>query len=127
MKIAVTTDGTQIFQHFGKCPVFTLYTVSDGVIHKKETIDASQNGHAALTGFLQSAGVDTVICGGIGEGARQMLSSAGIRLVSGITGNIDTAVKAFLADELHDQGGACHHEEHSEGHTCDCKNHCGEK
>lgn len=127
MKIAVTTDGTQIFQHFGKCPVFTLYTVDGGVIREKKTIDASQNGHAALTGFLKNAGVDTVICGGIGEGAKQMLSASGIRLVSGITGDIDAAVRALLAGKLLDQGGACTHEEHGESHPCDCKNHCGEE
>ncbi len=125
MKIAVTTDGTQIFQHFGKCPVFTLYTVSDGVIRKKETVDASQNGHAALTGFLKGLDADTVICGGIGEGAKQMLSAAGIRLVSGAAGGIDEAVRAFLAGGLKDQGGSCDHEGHGEDHVCDCKNHCG--
>ena len=124
MKIAVTTDGTQIFQHFGKGPFFTLYTVDGGVIRGKRTIDASQNGHAALTGFLKREGTDTVICGGIGEGAKQMLSASGIRLISGISGNIDEAVRAFLSGELKDQGGACNHEK-NENHTCDCKSHCG--
>ena len=125
MKIAVTTDGNKIFQHFGKCPVFTLYTVSDGKVIKKESLDASASGHSALTGFLSAAGADTVICGGIGDGAKQMLSAAGIRLFSGVTGSMDDAVNALIAGKLIDQGGACHHEEHAEGHSYDCKNHCG--
>lgn len=124
MKIAVTTEGSQIFQHFGKCPVFTLYTVSDGQVVKKEAIDASANGHAALTGFLSAAGVDTVVCGGIGEGAKQMLSAAGIRFFSGVTGSMDDAVNSLIAGKLTDLGGSCRHEEHEEGHSCDCKNHC---
>lgn len=124
MKIAVTTDGTEIFQHFGKCPTFTLFTAENGVIQGKTTVDASQTGHAALTGFLKGSGVDVVICGGIGGGAKQMLASAGIRLVSGIQGNIEKAVNAYLSGNLCDMGGACSHEEHGHDHVCDCKNHC---
>jgi predicted Fe-Mo cluster-binding NifX family protein len=124
MKIAITTEGNQVFQHFGKCPVFTVVTVEDGEVRGETSLDASQNGHAALTGFLKSAGVETIICGGIGDGAKQMLSSAGIRLISGISGSIDDAVNAYLAGDLSDQGGACRHEEHEQGHVCSCGNHC---
>jgi predicted Fe-Mo cluster-binding NifX family protein len=124
MKIAVTTDGNQIFQHFGKCPTFTVFTVENGAIQGKTAMDASQNGHSALTGFLKSSGVDTVICGGIGDGARQMLSSAGIELISGVEGNIENAVTAYLSGNLSDLGGACNHKEHGHDHVCDCKNHC---
>lgn len=124
MKIAVTTEGNQIFQHFGKCPVFTVFTVESGKVLSKTAIDASRNGHAALTAFLKGAGVDTVICGGIGDGAKQMLSSAGIRLVSGIEGDIDSAVQTYVAGKLSDMGGACNHEDHDHDHECSCQNHC---
>ncbi len=122
MKIAVTTEGTQIFQHFGKCPSFTVFTVEGGTVRQKSTLDTSRNGHAALAAFLKGNGVDTVICGGIGAGAREMLTKSGISLVSGIDGNIDSAVEAYLAGNLTDQGGSC-----SNGgteHNCDCSNHC---
>lgn len=124
MKIAVTTEGNQIFQHFGKCPTFTVFIIENGKIAGKELIDASENGHAALTGFLKGAGVDTVICGGIGGGARNMLSSAGIKLISGVDGNIEDAVSAYIAGALTDQGGSCDHHDHEEGHSCNCENHC---
>lgn len=124
MKIAVTTEGNQVFQHFGKCPTFTIFTVENGAIQGKTAIDASQHGHAALSGFLKDSGVDVVICGGIGDGAKQMLSSAGIQLISGIEGSIDSAVNSYLSGSLRDLGGACNHEEHGHDHVCDCKNHC---
>lgn len=124
MKIAVTTQGNQIFQHFGKCPTFTVFSAEGGAIQGKTAIDASQNGHAALAGFLNDSGVDVVICGGIGDGAKQMLSEAGIKLISGIEGNIENAVNAYLSGNLDDMGGACSHEEHDHDHVCDCKNHC---
>lgn len=124
MKIAVPTEENQIFQHFGKCPVFTVFEVKDGKIEAKTTADTSQNGHAALAGFLKNMGTDVVICGGIGDGAKKMLSAAGIKLISGIEGSIDGAVTAYLAGSLSDMGGACSHEEHEHDHTCNCKNHC---
>lgn len=125
MKIAVTTQGNQVFQHFGQCQTFTLYTVEDGAIQDKSTIDASKNGHAALAGFLRSSEVNVLICGGIGGGAKQMLASVGIKLVSGVEGNIEDAVNAYLSGDLNDMGGSCnHHEAHGENHVCSCENHC---
>lgn len=123
MKIAVTTDGNQVFQHFGKCPTFTIFTAENGEIVGKTLVDASQNGHSALTGYLKSQGTDVVICGGIGDGAKQMLSAAGIQLISGVQGEIDRAVTSYLSGTLHDLGGGCSHEEHGQDHDCDCKDH----
>jgi len=124
MKIAVTTQGDQIFQHFGQCQNFTVYAVENGVIVEKAMIDASRNGHAALAGFLKDAGVNILFCGGIGDGAKQMLASAGIELISGLQGNIEDAVNAYLAGDLTDKGGSCSHEDHGQDHNCSCETHC---
>ena len=124
MKIAVATQDGQIFQHFGKCPTFTVYTAENDIITGEKLLDAAGNGHAALSGFLQSEGVGVVICGGIGDGAKNMLSAAGIRLVSGIQGGVREAAEAYLSGSLRDQGGSCAHEEHSH-EDCSCENHCG--
>lgn len=124
MKIAVTTEGDQIFQHFGQCPTFTLFNVENGKIQGKRLLDAAGNGHAALGGFLQEAGVNVLICGGIGGGARNMLGAAGIQIISGVEGNIDDAVNACLSGNLTDLGGNCTHEEHGQDHKCSCENHC---
>lgn len=122
MKIAVATQGNQIFQHFGQCPAFTIITVENGIAQNKTLLKTAGNGHAALGSFLEEAGVNVVICGGIGGGAKNMLSAAGIRLISGIEGDIDEAVKAYLSGILSDQGGNCTQEEHGQhdcsGHSC---------
>ena len=123
MKIAVTTQDDQIFQHFGKCQVFTVYTAENGTISGEKILDASGSGHSALAGFLQGEGVDVLICGGIGDGAKKMLSAAGIKLISGVQGGVKEAAQAYLSGSLSDQGGSCGHEEH--GHeNCSCENHC---
>lgn len=124
MKIAVATEEDHVFQHFGKCPTFTIFTVNGDGIQERTTVDASENGHAALTGFLKDQEVDVVICGGIGAGAKDMLSSAGIKLISGIEGKIDETVASYLSGGLSDRDGTCNHEDHGEEHTCNCQNHC---
>ena len=124
MIIAATTQDNEIFQHFGKCPTFTLFTVEEGRVCGKRVIDAEGSGHSALAGFLKQHDVDVVICGGIGQGARDMLADAGMQLVYGVQGNIDAAVARYIAGDLaSDPAAQCDHH-HEEGHSCDCANHC---
>lgn len=129
MKLAVTYENGQVFQHFGHCRQFKLYTLSDGQITSSEVVDASGSGHGALAGFLQSLGVDTLICGGIGGGARTALAQAGITLYPGVTGEADRQAEALAAGTLQynpDTVCAHHHGEAGDGHSChghDCHNH----
>ena len=50
MKIAVTYDNGQIFQHFGHTEQFKLYTVEDGKVVSSEVVDTNGSGHGALAG-----------------------------------------------------------------------------
>ena len=81
-------------------------------------VETGGSGHGALAGFLRGLGVDTLICGGIGAGARTALAEAGIQLFPGVTGLADAAVEALLAGRLDYQPDIqCDH--HHEGeHTC---------
>lgn len=126
MKVAVTYENGQIFQHFGHTEQFKLYDVEDGQVTASVIADTNGSGHGALAGFLQQAGVDTLICGGIGGGAQQALSEAGIRLFGGVSGDADQAVAMLLAGNLvYNPEVMCSH--HGEGHGDTCKEHgCGE-
>ncbi len=119
MKIAVTYENGQIFQHFGKTEQFKLYDVSDGRIVSEQVVGTYGAGHGALAGFLKNAGADVLICGGIGGGAQTAMREAGITLYGGNTGSADDAVKAFLAGSLVQNGSpTCDHHGHGEGHSC---------
>ena len=76
MKIAVTYENGQVFQHFGHTAQFKIYEVQDGQVASSQVVDTNGSGHGALAGFLKAQGVDTLICGGIGGGARQALAEA---------------------------------------------------
>ena len=119
MKIAVTYGDGQVFQHFGHCEQFKLYEVSEGQITSAQVVSAVGSGHGALAGFLQSHGMDTLICGGIGAGARTALAEAGIQLYPGASGDADAQVEALLAGRLsYDPDTVCAHHDHGEGHDC---------
>lgn len=119
MRIAVTFENGNIFQHFGHTEQFKLYDIEDGRIVNEQIVGTNGQGHGALAGFLMSAEVDTLICGGIGGGAQAALAEAGIRLLGGVSGSADDAVNAYLADSLaYDPDVRCSHHGHGQGHSC---------
>ena len=63
MKIAVTYDNGEIFQHFGKTESFKVYEVEDNKVVSSEVIGSNGTGHGALAGLLAEQGVNVLICG----------------------------------------------------------------
>ncbi|MEG0227190.1 MAG: NifB/NifX family molybdenum-iron cluster-binding protein [Lachnospiraceae bacterium] len=126
MKIAVTYENGQVFQHFGHCENFKIYEVENNEVKTATVVSAIGSGHGALAGFLKSNDVDTLICGGIGGGARVALAEAGVQLYPGVTGNADESVTALLNKTLaFDPNTMCNHH-HEGGHTCgEDKHGCG--
>ncbi len=119
MRIAVTYDNGEIFQHFGHTGQFKVYDVEDNRIVKEQVVDTNGQGHGALAGLLFNGQVDVLICGGIGGGAQNALAEAGIKLYGGVSGNADEAVAAYIAGKLdYNPDVKCSHHEHGEGHSC---------
>ena len=124
MRIAVTYENGNIFQHFGHTRQFKVYDVQDGKILSSEVVDTAGSGHGALAGVLSALRADVLICGGIGG-----------RLFGGVTGSADAAVEALLAGQLlYNPDVRCNHHghdhHHEEGHTCGShgcgsNHHCG--
>lgn len=143
MKIAVTYENGQIFQHFGRTEQFKIYTVEDGAVVSSEVIGNDGFGHGALAGYLAETGVSALICGGMGMGARIALDNADIEVYAGVSGDADAAVAALLAGTLdagnepncdhhhhhdhdHSEGCGCgghHHDHHEHDHECGCGGH----
>lgn len=128
MRIAVTYEDGQIFQHFGHTEQFKLYDVCDGKVTEERIVDTNGSGHGALAGFLTANQVEVLICGGIGGGAQMALAEAGIKLYGGVAGAADEAVAALLAGNLgYNPNVRCDHHDHEHGdgaHTCG-NNGCG--
>lgn len=133
MKIAVTYENGDIFQHFGRTQEFKVYEVNeDKQIVSSEVIGSNGAGHGALANVLSGAKIDVLICGGIGGGAQAALAEQNIELCAGASGDADAAVEAYLKGELVSSGVNCNHHgeghkcgDHEEGHSCHCGGGCG--
>lgn len=121
MRIAVTYENDNIFQHFGHSSQFKIYDIEDGKIVKAEVVDTNGSGHGALAGFLVMQRADAVICGGIGGGAQMALARMGIQLYGGCVGNCDEAVLKLIEGKLDfNPDVRCDHHDHAhdESHSC---------
>lgn len=136
MRVAVTYENGEIFQHFGHTQQFKFYDVEDEKIVREQVVDTMGSGHGALAGFLKENDVDALICGGIGGGAQSALAEIGIQLYGGVSGSADEAVGALISGNLgYNPNISCSHHDHGE-HSCgnhgghSCQEHgehsCGE-
>ncbi len=126
MRVAVAYENGQVFQHFGHTERFKVYDIENGTIALATTVNTNGSGHGALADILKKIHADTLICGGIGGGAKRALAEAGIKLYGGVSGDADKAVESLLAGKLiFDPNAACEH--HGEHHDGTCGEHgCGE-
>ena len=128
MKIAAVSDGgASISQHFGRAPFYVVVTVVDSRVVGRETRD--KLGHAQFSGEADDAAraadprghgfdpaardrharmavaiadCDVLLARGMGAGAHDGLRSAGIRPLVTDVADINAAVEAYLAGDLHD-------------------------
>ena len=122
MKIAaVTEDGVTISQHFGRAPYYVVLTVEDGQVVGREQREKvahgrGADGHVHVEGQahgFDAASQDThgrmaapiadcqaLLARGMGMGAYQSLTQAGIQPIITDIAAVDEAVAAYLAGTL---------------------------
>lgn len=121
MNIAVTYENGSVFQHFGKTEQFKVYQVEDNTVITSRLVTTNGTGHEALADFLKENEIEVVLCGGLGDGMQAALNLVGIEVVSGLQGDADAAVEAYLSGTLESAGVNCHHDEGD----CSCGGDCG--
>ena len=52
MKLAITYDNGQVFQHFGKTEAFKIYDIVEGKVGASMVMSTNGQGHGALAGLL---------------------------------------------------------------------------
>jgi predicted Fe-Mo cluster-binding NifX family protein len=123
MKIAaISDDGVNISQHFGRAPLYVVLTVEENKIVGRETrpktghhtfaatehplapgerhgYDAgSQTKHRSMAETI--ADCQVLLAGGMGWGAYESLKSYNIEPIVTDVGNIDEAVQLYLSGRL---------------------------
>ena len=124
MRIAVPYEDGRIFQHFGRTQQFKIYDTDDSTVLHAEVMSTDGVMHEALAVVLAGNGVDVLVCGGLGAGAMSALQEAGILVISGASGDADTAVAAFLDGSLRSEGVNCNHDEDDAEEYRGCGDDC---
>lgn len=116
MKIAVTYENGMIFQHFGHTQFMKIYETDENLdIQSFQIVSMGEHSHHDIASYIKELGVDTLICGGIGQGAVDAINRVGITLYAGNSGNADMNVIKFLSGEMKKNSEAnCtnHHHHH---------------
>ena len=109
MKIAVSaTDKSldaNVDPRFGRCPYFVIVETEGNKIKKHEVVENKSVGAMRGAGIQAAQTVankeaEVVITGNIGPNSFQVLSTTGIKIVTGVSGNVKEAIEKYLKGEL---------------------------
>ncbi len=101
MKIAVSATGTdlnaQVDPRFGRCSYFVVVDPATMEFEAVENTGAMSGGGAGIaTGqYLAEKGIDAVLTGNCGPNAFNVLQAAGIKVFTGVSGQIAAAVASY--------------------------------
>ena len=113
MRIAVPTRDGHVDDHFGHCAYYTIFDIEDGNIISTERLDSPQGCgcKSNIASVMQDMGIELMLAGNMGEGARNKLQSHNIRVIRGCKGAIEAVVKGYLCGIILDSGESCDHHE----------------
>lgn len=114
MKIAVASEGKMVTEHFGHCEGFAIFVAEDNQIKSKEFIPNPGHKPGFLPNFLNEKGVNVIISGGMGGGAVEIFNEHGIEVVTGASGNAESAANNYLQGNLKSSGSVCHEHQHAD-------------
>ncbi|MBU4311359.1 MAG: NifB/NifX family molybdenum-iron cluster-binding protein [Candidatus Omnitrophica bacterium] len=100
MRIAISTDGDFVSQHFGRCPEFTIVDIDGNELKSKQLVPNPGHQPGAIPQFLHSKGVQCIIAGGMGMRATGFFQELGIQAIVGVDGRIDDVVEQIKRGTL---------------------------
>jgi len=107
MKIAISTDGELVAEHFGRCPKFTIVKISNGKILEKEVIDNPGHETGFLPSYFHEKGVECIIAGGAGPRAIDLFLEQGIKFIGVSSKPIEEVLNSFVEGKLEEESGKC--------------------
>jgi len=106
MKIAISatepTLDAGVDPRFGRCRYFIIIDLETMQFEALENSNASAGGGAGVSTAQMIAGkkVEAVLTGNCGPNAYQILSAAGIKVITGITGKVEAAIRDYKSGSL---------------------------
>jgi len=123
MKIAIPTRGTVVDEHFGHCEIYTIVTADEkGNLVRSENLPSPQGCgcKSDIASVLKQLGVKVMLAGNMGNGALNVLTSHGIQVYRGNSGDVHQLAEAYVQGRIADSGESCHQHGHHESaeHVC---------
>jgi predicted Fe-Mo cluster-binding NifX family protein len=125
MKIAIPTRNNQVDDHFGHCEYYTIVSLTPDNKVENSIIMESPQGcgcKSDIASTFQQMGVKTMLAGNMGQGAVNKITSAGIKVVRGCSGDVNKLIEDYLNNKINDSGLTCDHHGHQHesdsGHNC---------
>jgi predicted Fe-Mo cluster-binding NifX family protein len=101
MKIAISAAGSTleagIDPRFGRCQQFIIADPETGEYEVVDNDSAISGGGAGISAaqMMVKQGVEAVLTGNCGPNAHQVLSTAGIKVITGVSGKISNAITEY--------------------------------
>lgn len=112
MKIAVPTVEGKLCTHFGHCQQFCFVEVNDNKqIVSKQMLTPPPHEPGVLPKWLAEHNVNLILAGGMGVRAQELLAQSGVKVQTGVQGDLtpEEAVTAYLSGTLQTGANACSH------------------
>lgn len=119
MKIAIPSRDNMVDDHFGHCEYYTIFTIDTSKQITETEIQAAPVGcgcKSNIASILETKGVNLMLAGNMGDGAKKTLESHHIQVIRGCSGSVESVIHAWLQGTINDSGESCSH--HEEGHQC---------
>ena len=103
MRLAIPIWNGRISPVFDVAGVLLVIDVRDGVEVGQEKVHLEGSAPTARVAQLANLGVDVLICGAISRDLDDMISSAGVNVISQTRGEADRVLRAFISGQLTEQ------------------------
>ncbi|MFO8034675.1 MAG: NifB/NifX family molybdenum-iron cluster-binding protein [Candidatus Bipolaricaulota bacterium] len=105
MRLCIPTSGgggldDRVGEHFGRVPTYTIYDTDTQKVEVLPNQSEHMGGAGLPAEHLAAAGVDVVLCAGLGRRAIALLSESGIEVCSGASGTVREALQAWQEGHL---------------------------
>ena len=108
MKIAISAMGAtldaEIDPRFGRCQYFIIVEPDTMNFEAINNAGGMGSGGAGISTaqLIAGKGVEAVLTGNCGPNAYQVLSAAGIKVITGVSGNVRDAIQSYKSGKLHE-------------------------
>ncbi|MBD3322673.1 MAG: hypothetical protein GF350_16345 [Chitinivibrionales bacterium] len=100
MRLVVPVSGTSVATVFDFAHTLMVVDIMSMSVSEKQILSLPQSLPSIAVGKLRELKANTLICGAISNALAAMVWHSGIEVVSGITGEVDSVVMAYMQGRL---------------------------